>query len=250
MANASNFSLFSTSTTAFSNATKSQDTILTPIARFLTDYYQIFIIIIGLFGNTLTILLFSTTKLTHLRRTRFYLINMAFSDNSYLLIIFFQYLDSNNYLLTLSKYKFMCKFTVYMTYILNFLSCGLVMTFTVQRFCSICFPLSINMPKLEKRSKIFVVLLLIFASGFYSFSLFFFDLETESSNASNSSSDVPMNCKALPQYANTVEQLNFFDSLFTLVIPFVGLLVMVTLVAINLIKLKKFDDILNSLSLF
>ena len=33
-------------------------------------------------------------------------------------------------------------------------------------------------------------------------------------------------CKALHNYENTVERLNFFDSIFTLVIPFLGLLIM------------------------
>jgi hypothetical protein len=221
------------SDTFISNTNRLPESILSPLAKFLTAYYQIFIITIGLFGNTLTILLFSTTKLTHLRRTRFYLINLAFSDTGYLLIILFQYLDSNEILLTISNYAFICKSSVYVTYIFNFLSCGLVLTFTVQRFCSICFPLSINMSNMERRSKIFIVILLLFSFLFYSFSLFLFDLEIQheesTSNNTLSSNNIKF-CKAKHAFENTVERLNFFDSLFTLVIPFLGLLIMNALI--------------------
>lgn len=55
--------------------------------HYFSIFYQIFIIFIGLIGNTITILIFSQTKQTP-RKTSFYLISLAVNDILCLITIF------------------------------------------------------------------------------------------------------------------------------------------------------------------
>lgn len=53
-----------------------------PVVEFLSKFYQVFIIVIGLIGNTITIVIFgrSKQKLRRTSDTAFYLISLAIID--------------------------------------------------------------------------------------------------------------------------------------------------------------------------
>lgn len=208
-----------TNNSRFSNEQSSQ-TILSTIAQFLNSYYIMFIIVVGLIGNSITIVIFWRTTLTHTKKTSFYLISLALSDIGFLVILFFKYWDDHQVLMTFSKHGIACKLSVYLGYIFNFLSCSLIFTFTLQRLFVICFPLRVNFLNLERGSKILVVLLFLFACLFYGVTLFMFDIKTHHQDNSTKI------CTAKDGSDQQVEQFNFLDSLFTLIIPFFGLLIM------------------------
>lgn len=204
---------------ANSSRTSSQ-TVLSAISQFLNTYYIMFIILIGLIGNSITIVIFWRTTLTHTKKTSFYLISLALSDIGFLVILFFKYWDDHQVLMTFSKHVIACKLSVYLGYIFNFLSCSLIFTFTLQRLLVICFPLRVNFLNLERGSKILVVLLFLFACLFYSVTLLMFDIKIHHQDNSTKI------CTAKDGSDHQVEQFNFLDSLFTLIIPFFGLLIM------------------------
>lgn len=54
---------------------------------YFCRYYQIIIIVLGLIGNSITIVIFWRTKLTHSRKTSFYLISLAVNDIAFLITI-------------------------------------------------------------------------------------------------------------------------------------------------------------------
>ena len=189
---------------------------------FLKDYYRLFLIIFGTIGNSITILIFWRTKLTHSSRTSFYLISLAISDMVFIILLLFQYLDTYELLpiyLSIKGRTNLCKGSIYIGYITNFVSCGLVLAFTVQRLCSICFPLRVNKYNMESRSKIVLIVLIAFGFILYSYTLRIYD----------SVFDVKTNtsyCWVRSEFADNAEVFNFVDSLVTLVLPFLGLLIM------------------------
>lgn len=223
---------------------KSQETALGPIVKFLNTYYQLFIVFIGIIGNSTTIIIFWRTKLAHSKRTSFYLINLAISDIVYLLLILFFYLDQNQYWRTVSDYRIICKLYTSLCFIVNFLSCILVLTFTVQRLCCICYPLRTDY---LSRSKLVVGILLIFACIFYSYPLFIYDIEVDIKDnktvckAKNSVPGWNIDAESL------AEQLNFVDSVFTLVIPFFGLVIMNAMI-IRTLKNSSYNFVLRTSS--
>ena len=58
-----------------------------PYVKLFSTYYQIFIFVFGLIGNTITIIIFSRTKQTP-RKTSFYLISLAVNDILCLITVF------------------------------------------------------------------------------------------------------------------------------------------------------------------
>jgi len=215
--------------------------ILKELTRFLNIYYQIFMISVGLVGNMVTIYIFWKTKLTHSRRTSFYLITLAISDCGFLVVLLFQYLDRNGYLFTISTSRVICKLTFYFSYVFNFYSCVLVLAFTVQRLCSIRFPLRFNLKKIETRSKIAIAFLFLIGCCIYMFSLFIFDLVEEEL------APLSQECRARDGYENLAERFNFFDSLITLILPFLGLLIMNALI-IQTLKNSNYNFVLRTSS--
>ncbi|CAF0721707.1 unnamed protein product [Brachionus calyciflorus] len=189
------------------------------IAEFLNTYYMMFIIVIGLIGNSITIVIFWRTTLTHTKKTSFYLISLALSDIGFLLILLFKYLDDHEILLTFSKLSIACKLSVFLGYIFNFLSCSLIFTFTLQRLFVICFPLRINFLNLERGSKFLVIFLILFACLCYGINLKLYDLKLDRSQNRTI-------CTTKEGADTQADQFSFLDSLITLIIPFFGLLIM------------------------
>ena len=134
--------------------------------NFLATYYTLFLIIFGCMGNSMTIIIFWRTNFAHSLRTSYYLICLAITDTAFLLVnLLIKYLDTNEHLpdmLAVSKNSFVCKFSNYLSFVINFISCGLVLTFTMQRLFIIVFPLRSHKHTMESKSKLFVALVLFY----------------------------------------------------------------------------------------
>jgi hypothetical protein len=193
---------------------------------FLNVYYQLFIIIVGLLGNSITIIVFS--RLKKIAKTKFYLISLALSDICFLALLLVRYLDMNGYIYTVSKSSLICKLSVYLGYNLAFISCGLVLAFTVEKLISIRFPLLNNqLNSCKSSSKIIIAPFILFSALFYSYSLYFYDLDNG-------------NCVAVN--GQIVEEINFIDSVLTFCIPFLGILIM-NVIIIRTLKRSNFNFI-------
>jgi hypothetical protein len=191
-----------------------------PIFANYYRYYLIFIVLIGLIGNSLIIIVFLRSKFSYYNRTKFYLICLAISDSIYLIVLFFVWLESMDLLLFLG-YNYICQLSVYTSYISSFMSTQLVVAFTLQRLFSICFPLKNN--TLEKKSKLIVTSLILFACVFYNYAIWAYNANISPSKDLDNSM---VRCKAKKEYVYLVEELDLADSLFTLIIPFIGISVM------------------------
>lgn len=194
---------------------------------FLHTYYQMFLIIVGCMGNSMTIIIFWRTKLAHSSRTSFYLISLAVSDNAMLANILLTWLDKKGILpdaMSINKVSWVCKFSNYIGYVINFVSCGLVVAFTVQRLCSICFPFRVNRHNLESKSKFVVLLLFLSGCVIYSYQLYIQDIRYDEikSYTNDTLSENVSYCWAKKNYGDQAEKFAIYDSLITLIFPFLG----------------------------
>lgn len=71
---------------SYSNESYEPSHSVSPALYHFSTYYQLFIILIGFIGNTITIIIFSRTKQTP-RKTSFFLISLAVNDILCLLTI-------------------------------------------------------------------------------------------------------------------------------------------------------------------
>ncbi len=194
--------------------------------NYFNKVYLFFVIIIGIIGNSITILVFVRTKNQQYRRSRFFLISLAISDSVYLLVLLCYWLEEMG-IYNILKRNVICQTTVYITYVASFMSSAIVLAFTVQRVISIIFPFE---QSTKLKAKISFCIMLLFACVFYSFAFWGYYVEKADDG------DNEPYCKAKPAYEKLIDQLNLADSVFTFCLPFTGILIL------NLIIIKKLRD--------
>jgi hypothetical protein len=228
-----------------SSSTDNDSSFFESFSHFLAVYYRAFIILFGLVGNSLTVVVFWRTKLTHSKRTSYYLIRLAISDICFLLMLSIRYFselkeESFFYVSLYRTNNYVCILTTYVSYIFTFISCVFVMAFTGQRMCVICFPLRVNDFNVERLFKILVWASFVFAVGFYTPVLYFYGSTVQ---ADNSSECLPRS----PEFIRYSEVFNMLDSLFTFIVPFFGMIIMNTMM-IRTLRNSSYNFILRTSS--
>jgi hypothetical protein len=138
----------------------------------LTILITLIVSIIGLIGNVFTIIVLNRRSMRKWRSSML-LSALAVVDFLYLLIIFLAILDElTNKSIGLNRSLILCQSTVYITHVCSFLSAGFTLSFTLQRFVAVLFPLHANTIISSRSSIINILLLLFFGFSFYSFSFF------------------------------------------------------------------------------
>jgi hypothetical protein len=203
---------------------------LAEFQNFLTIWYRAFIILFGIVGNSLTIVIFWRTKITHSKRTSYYLIRLAISDTCFLLTLSIRYFSEIDpslwfYFDFYHTNRWVCKLSTYASYIFTFISCLFVLAFTAQRMCVICFHWRFDPNRIEKWSKIMVAGSLAFAIVFYSFLIYINDV-TRTLEVDDRNMTVETSYCASKGAESTVEYFNAVDSVFTFIIPFFGMVIM------------------------
>lgn len=196
---------------------------------FLEIYYKMFLIIFGCMGNSMTIIIFWRTKLARSLRSSFYLISLAISDIAMLLVLLLQYLDAHNLLpekLSIKNSSIICKGSQYLGFVFNFVSCGLVLAFTVQRLVIIVFPLRVHGYTMESKSKIFVFIIVLIGCVLYSYYLNIYDIVYDVVQDNMNRTSVISHCWTKKGFEETAEIFAIVDSVITLIFPFLGLLIM------------------------
>ncbi|CAF1498622.1 unnamed protein product, partial [Didymodactylos carnosus] len=148
-----------------------------PILQQLTIYITFVLSVIGLVGNACTIIVLNQRSMRKWRSSTL-LTALAIVDFVYLLIIFLALIDNlTNNIIGLNRYLMLCQVTVYITHICSFLSANYTLSFTFQRFIAVWFPLH-SQSIISYRSSITnIIVLIIIACGFYSFSFLFTNIE-------------------------------------------------------------------------
>nr|QVK45780.1 G protein-coupled receptor [Proales similis] len=194
-------------------------------AQSIQLWYQIFLIIFGFLGNSITVFILWRTKITLSKRIGIYLISLAVSDTGFLLNLLIQmiseyWVDSKTH-----AYSVLCKSNTFFGFLLNYFSVMLVLAFTLQRFASIRFPLHQDILQLERKSKFIIPGILLVGCLFFSVTFALYGIEKGQ-------------CKGTNEFL--AEMISFADALLTLIIPFFAILVM-NIIIIRTLKKSQYD---------
>ena len=183
----------------------------------LNKYAIPIIVAVGTSGNVISFIVFLWTSLSNMSSS-VYLAALAIADTGFLLSLFLGWTSWTE--LDLFHRKGWCPIIVYTTYVFSFLSVWYVVSFSVERYVAVCYPLRRQVMCTTKRAKIVTVSLAVFALVFYSFAAWTSDIR-----------DVPglelPECLPHREHFHMVTIFNNIDTVFTLIVPFI------TIVMIN-----------------
>ena len=196
----------------YDDATRSD---LQRTVRYLNIYLQPIIIIIGLLGNATSFAVFVGGGLRHLSSS-VYLAALAVSDSGFLISLLISWLNYVN--IDLYHFNGWCQTFNYLTFVFSFLSVWFVVSFTVERYIAICYPLKRQEMCTSKRAIVVVCTLSVLAALMYSFYLW----TAEVIYFSNGS----QRCWHQSKYFDLLTTFNYVDTAVTFLIPFVTILIM------------------------
>ncbi|ELU00822.1 hypothetical protein CAPTEDRAFT_64314, partial [Capitella teleta] len=176
--------------------------------NFLNLYFTPIIIIVGLIGNTLSLLVFSVTHLQRLSSS-FYLCALALADLGFLIGLSVVWL--NHISIDLYVRRGWCQSVQYLTYVCGFLAMWNVVSFTAERYIIVYHPLQKDKYCTEKKARIVVFSFVVFSLVMYSCTLWIYDVVVFF-NAEKV-------CSPLPKYQNVTTILYSIDTVFGCVVP-------------------------------
>jgi hypothetical protein len=199
----------------------------------LTTHITLIVSVIGLIGNACTIIVLNRQSMRKWRSSML-LSALAAVDLLYLLIIFLSILDALiNQSIGLHRSLILCQATVYITHVCSFLSAAFTLSFTLQRFVAVLFPLHANTIISNRSSIINILLLLGFGCSFYSFSFFVTNLSQGQ-------------CREDERYP-ALFPLLIVDTCLTFVLPFICILVFNCAIVYKLRTRKRFGSFFGKL---
>ena len=167
------------------------------------------IIVIGIIGNTLSIVTLSCSYLRHQSST-VYLAFLSTVDTGFLVSLTFvwlRYLNVHSFVRT-----GWCRFVIYTMYVYSFLSVWTVVSFTFERYVVVYHPLRKNSLCTRRRARMVVSSLVVLAVVLYSFSLW-----------TSGVLEMPLlktgMCMALPRYLYITRVFTNIDTVVTMVLP-------------------------------
>jgi len=203
------------------------------LVEYLTTLITLIVSVIGLIGNACTIVVLNRQSMRKWRSSML-LTALAAVDLLYLLIIFLSIVDVlTNQAIGLHRSLILCQGTVYITHVCSFLSASFTLSFTLQRFVAVLFPLHANTIISNRSSIINILILLAFGCSFYSFSFFVTNLSQGE-------------CREDENYP-ALFPLLIVDTCLTFVLPFICILLFNCAIVYKLQKRKRFASIFGKL---
>ena len=196
---------------------------------FFNFYYLAVIIIFGMVGNILNFLVFTRTHLK-LRSSSYYLAALALADLGFLLTLLVVWL--NHVGVDLFNRQGFCQALVYTSSVCSCLSVWLIVAFTIERLIAVQYPLQRPYMCTVRRAKIIISVLTLTTLTCHVYSLF-------TAGITDAGPDGKSICDLLPAYYRFMHVVNLLDTVLTLVIPFILIVVMNTLIAKNLIVFSR-----------
>lgn len=198
------------------------------IVEQFTIYITLIVSIVGLIGNACTIIVLNSASMRKWRSS-ILLTALAAADFLYLSIIFLSIVDTfTHQAIGLHRSLILCQTTVYITHVCSFLSANFTLSFTLQRFVAVLFPLHANAIISSRSSIINILLLLIVGCSFYSFSFVFTDI----------SQGVCREDERFP----SLFPLLIVDTCLTFVVPFIFIVIFNCAIVYKLRTRKKFEQ--------
>lgn len=171
--------------------------------------YYIVIALVGIIGNTTTIIVFSQRRLRSLRSS-FFLTCLAITDLVFILVLIVVWLDEIHVPVMTAP---VCMFTIYVSHIASFLSSNFTLAYTSHRLIAVFFPIKAASLLKQRTNRIVAIILFLFACSFYSlaFPVTNVELRPNSTNLVKCMED---------KYPNLLSPFLMLDSGFTFLIPF------------------------------
>lgn len=191
-------------------------------------YYVPILITIGLIGNFVSLFVFMGTHLK-MHSSSYYLAALAVVEFLFVLTILFVHFDFNN-ILGLYNKNVWCQLFVYTSSVCSTLNTWLIVAFTVERFIAVQYPLKRPHICTVSRAKLIVTLLIIFALIFQSYVFWMATIIK-----TNDGNDI---CEMKPEYRDAMKVINFFDTVLTLIVPTILIIVMNVMIARNIYLFK------------
>ena len=197
------------------NGDVDRTTVLYYVLRYSNSFLIPVIIVVGLVGNALSFCVFRCTSLRSYP-SNVYLSALALADSGFLLMLSMTWLNVLH--VPLFHTQGLCQLFVYLTYVFGFLSVWYVVTFTVERFVVVCYPLYRYTWCTSGRARLVVASFAGVAAVAYSFTLW-----TSKVVVLANGSRV---CTHLSEYDTLLSVAGHIDSFVTLLVPFVIIFVM------------------------
>ncbi|RNA32294.1 thyrotropin-releasing hormone receptor-like [Brachionus plicatilis] len=211
---------------AIYNTTKSVR-LMIAIIHLIEPYYIFFIVIVGFFGNTVSILVFTFSKF-RFEQVNIILAALAFADNGFLASLLVVYLSRIGINL-FDKFQIICKLNVFFGYVFSFLSTWYVVLFSIERLIAVYFPIKRFEICNSNRNKLAVLLLSIFGTSFYSYSFVTSDLEVYKNKTF---------CIVKEEWFDLVNYMAFADIFLSMIIPFFLISISNIFIVIKLMRFR------------
>nr|BAO01068.1 neuropeptide GPCR A18 [Nilaparvata lugens] len=196
-------------------------------------YYVPVLVTLGTAGNLLSVLVFFCTKLRKLSSS-YYLAALAASDTGFLATLFVAWLPIVN--VPLFNKPVICQASIYLNSVCSFVSVWLVVTFTVERFIVVLYPLQRQAVCTVTRAKAVLAILAIVALLTYSPYLITSAPQLKADPLTNTTHEV---CTLLDGYHDLASLLNSVDVMLTLVLPFVLIVALNSLICRTVWRLAR-----------
>ena len=170
-------------------------------------YFVPVISIVGMCGNFICFLVFMATDLRKLSSS-VYLAALSVCDTVFLFTTLCSWLD--NVRVDIYHRHGWCQVLTYLGFVTSFLDVWYIVSFTIERYFVICYPLKRQTLCTTKRAKIVVSCLAIFGCTIFTFALWTSEVGTLYQR--------PF-CSPKPEYFRLVLALTNVDTLITLIIP-------------------------------
>ncbi len=200
---------------------------LMEFAQILHVYMLPIVIIVGVLGNTVSIIVFTITQLKK-QCASVHLAALAISDTGFLLTLFINWLSWVG--VKIANKQPWCTLMIYLTYVCSFLSVWIVVAFTVERFIVVCFPLRRRHILRMRRAKAVVSVISVFAILAYSF-LFWTTGIIRHGNKNY--------CMTYAKFQRALVIITHIDTVVTLVVPSFGIITLNSMIFIAIYRASK-----------
>ncbi|XP_063979270.1 uncharacterized protein LOC135163615 [Diachasmimorpha longicaudata] len=199
------------------------------LLEFLHAYYIPTIIVLGLVGNLLSCIVFSNTHLK-MRSSSYYLAALAITDFTFLNVLLLVWLNSELDWRVFNAHGW-CQILVYISAVCSSLSVWLIVAFTVERFIAIQYPLHRPQMCTISRAKTIVCSLIVSSMICHSYALV-------AAGVVENSQGTPY-CDLKHEYMDIMKVISTIDSIASLMVPIILIVVMNTMIMRNLLKFSR-----------
>ncbi|XP_075228461.1 G-protein coupled receptor [Lycorma delicatula] len=217
------------------NLTTTDELFEREIINIVQIYYLPIVCIFGGVGNALSVFVFFSTKLRKLSSS-YYLSALAISDTGVLIPIFVTWLELVDIIQIFNK-PIICQTLVYMTHMCSFLSVWFVVSFTVERFIAVRYPLRRPSVCTVARARCVVIFLTVISLFLHMPYLFMADIIP--GEVDEKSNETKLVCDLPEKWKEWGYILNNLDLFLTLFIPFSIIVLLNTLISKTVCRLAR-----------